>query len=158
LDKKPKTYLLLYKSTSSIGDCASEHILEASNGKNDITLLKADVSKVRDIHPNYPVNSVPALLYFNDREMVNVLKGCNDANYYRTVFDNVVYTNKEGKEVVQKRVTVYTTPRCSWCNTLKSYLKKNDIRFREIDVSKDPKQAEAHAKQKRSAGGSSNRK
>lgn len=34
-------------------------------------------------------------------------------------------------------MVVYTTPTCSWCNTLKSYLRKNQVRFSEIDVSKN---------------------
>ncbi|MEZ4999996.1 MAG: glutaredoxin domain-containing protein [Bacteroidales bacterium] len=41
----------------------------------------------------------------------------------------------------QKRVTVYSTPTCSWCNTLKTYLKDNHIIFRDIDVSTDQKAA-----------------
>jgi glutaredoxin-like YruB-family protein len=63
------------------------------------------------------------------------------------LFENAIYTaqaKKEGKK--QKSVTVYSTPTCSWCNTLKSYLKKNNIRFRDVDVSKDQKAAEAMVK------------
>ncbi|MBU2554283.1 MAG: NrdH-redoxin, partial [Bacteroidetes bacterium] len=37
----------------------------------------------------------------------------------------------------------YSTPSCSWCNTLKTHLKKNGIRFTDIDVSRDQKAAEA---------------
>ena len=40
-----------------------------------------------------------------------------------------------------KRVVVFTTPTCSYCGTLKSYLRKNKIRFKEVDVSKDTKAA-----------------
>jgi len=40
-----------------------------------------------------------------------------------------------------KRVIVFTTPACSYCRTLKGYLKKNRIRFKEVDVSKDMKAA-----------------
>jgi len=38
-----------------------------------------------------------------------------------------------------KRVIVFSTPTCSWCKKLKSYLKKNKIRYRDIDVSRDRK-------------------
>lgn len=34
-------------------------------------------------------------------------------------------------------VIVFTTPTCSWCRKVKSYLKEKQIRFKEIDVSKD---------------------
>ena len=40
-----------------------------------------------------------------------------------------------------KRVIVFTTPTCSQCRTLKGYLNKNRIRFKEVDVSKDMKAA-----------------
>lgn len=40
-----------------------------------------------------------------------------------------------------KRVIVFSTPTCSWCRKLKSYLKKNKIRFKDINVAKNQKAA-----------------
>ncbi|MFO7896756.1 MAG: glutaredoxin domain-containing protein [Candidatus Cloacimonadales bacterium] len=40
-----------------------------------------------------------------------------------------------------KSVIVFSTPTCSWCKKLKSYLKQNKIRYKEIDVSRDAKAA-----------------
>ena len=37
-----------------------------------------------------------------------------------------------------RKVIVFTTPTCSWCRTVKNHLKKHNIRFREIDISRDP--------------------
>ncbi len=37
----------------------------------------------------------------------------------------------------QPRVIVFTTPTCSWCNTVKRYLREKHVRFRDIDVSRD---------------------
>ncbi|MDX1808644.1 MAG: glutaredoxin domain-containing protein [Sulfurospirillaceae bacterium] len=37
----------------------------------------------------------------------------------------------------QKRVIIFTAPGCSWCTTAKQYLKRNNIKFKTIDVSKD---------------------
>ena len=37
-------------------------------------------------------------------------------------------------------IKIYSTPTCSYCKTLKEYLKKCDIEFEDIDVSKDDKQ------------------
>jgi len=34
-------------------------------------------------------------------------------------------------------VIVFTTPTCSWCRKVKSYLKEKQVRFKEVDVSKD---------------------
>jgi glutaredoxin 3 len=42
---------------------------------------------------------------------------------------------------VQPTVVVFTTPTCSWCRVVKQHLKKHNIRFKEIDVSKDERAA-----------------
>ncbi len=39
------------------------------------------------------------------------------------------------------RVLVFTTPTCSWCLRTKQYLRDRHVRFREVDVSKDPRAA-----------------
>lgn len=38
---------------------------------------------------------------------------------------------------MSKNVIVFSTPTCGWCRKLKDYLKENNVRFKEIDVSKD---------------------
>ncbi|MGF1503552.1 MAG: NrdH-redoxin [Chloroflexi bacterium] len=38
----------------------------------------------------------------------------------------------------QPRVIVFTTPTCGFCNQVKAYLRRHKIRFREVDVSRDP--------------------
>jgi len=40
-----------------------------------------------------------------------------------------------------KKVIVFSTPTCSWCRKVKSYLKENRIRFTNVDVSRDEKAA-----------------
>lgn len=35
------------------------------------------------------------------------------------------------------RVLVFTTPTCPWCNRAKQYLRQRNVRFREVDVSRD---------------------
>ncbi|HDT11527.1 MAG TPA: NrdH-redoxin [bacterium] len=39
----------------------------------------------------------------------------------------------------QKKVIVFTTPTCTYCKQVKRYLAEKNIRFKEIDVSRDPK-------------------
>ena len=41
----------------------------------------------------------------------------------------------------QPTVVVFTTPTCSWCRVVKQHLKKHNIRFKEIDVTKDERAA-----------------
>ncbi|MEA1972382.1 MAG: glutaredoxin domain-containing protein [Candidatus Cloacimonadota bacterium] len=42
---------------------------------------------------------------------------------------------------MNKKVIVFSTPTCAWCRKLKSYLKQNRIRFKDIDVSRDQRAA-----------------
>ena len=37
----------------------------------------------------------------------------------------------------QPRVVVFSTPTCPHCRTAKQYLKKNHVRFTDVDVSRD---------------------
>ncbi len=39
-------------------------------------------------------------------------------------------------------VLVYSTPTCPWCHKAKEFLKKNKVKFKDIDVSGDAKAAE----------------
>jgi len=36
-----------------------------------------------------------------------------------------------------KKVVIFTTPTCSWCRRLKDYLRRNRVKFKEIDVSRN---------------------
>jgi glutaredoxin-like YruB-family protein len=39
-------------------------------------------------------------------------------------------------------VKVYSTPSCVYCKTLKEYLKKNNVKFEDIDVASNEKELE----------------
>lgn len=39
-------------------------------------------------------------------------------------------------------ITIYSTPTCVYCNTLKNYLGEKNIAFEEIDVSQNEKELE----------------
>ena len=47
----------------------------------------------------------------------------------------------------QARVILFSTPSCSYCNMAKKYFRQKNIRFRDVDVSRD--QAAARDMQKR---------
>lgn len=138
-----RAFLLLYKEGSELCSCAIQHIKDAlQESREGIMLFAADVAQVRDIHTRYQVTSVPTLLVFEKGEMQNMVKGCQESGFYRNLFSQAIYQAKakaSGKE--PKRVTVYSTPTCPWCNTLKSWLRKNGIPFTDIDVSRDEQAA-----------------
>jgi glutaredoxin len=50
-------------------------------------------------------------------------------------------------EKKQKKVVLFVSPSCKWCTTAKQYLKKQEVKFKAIDITKDAKAAkdcEAH--------------
>ncbi len=144
LKDNAKAFLLLYKSGSEVSECALKSITEAVEKEEDTLILLADVATVRDIHPNYNVTSAPSVLVFENGEFKNIVKGCNDESYYSSLFKNAFFTSEiqgeEGKR--QKQVTVYSTPTCSWCTTLKNYLNDKKIRYSDVDVSGDHRAAQ----------------
>ncbi|NJO87968.1 MAG: NrdH-redoxin [Chloroflexia bacterium] len=140
---KETSYLLIYKSGSEKSDCALQNMQNVTSKLEDIDIFSVDVNEVNDLHQNYSITSAPSLLEFQNGTYMNVVKGCHDESYYKALFENLVFiakAKKEGKTL--KNVVVYTTPTCSWCNTLKSYLRKNSIPFKEVDVSKDESAAQ----------------
>jgi glutaredoxin-like YruB-family protein len=140
-------WLLLHKTGSSQSDCALENFekagkIAAEKNKNSV-LCSADVNEARDIHPEFGVTSVPTLLYFEKGQLRNLVKGCHQPEQFNAIFDkSAVVLTTNGEKKPQKNVTVYTTPTCTWCNTIKRHLQEYGIRYHEVDVSRDRKAAE----------------
>lgn len=142
LKSSDKAFLLLYKSDGQQSLCAFQNLQQALVEQPEAPVFTADVASVRDIHGEYGITSVPSLLVFDQGKLTSVIKGCHDSSYYKAIAQNAVYQARaraEGKE--PKNVTVYSTPTCSWCNTLKGWLRKNNIPFTDVDVSRDEQAA-----------------
>ena len=140
---KKKSYLLLYKSGTEKSDCAYNNLQSAAERSDeDIRILAADVNSVRDIHGKYDIQTVPAVLYFEGENLKQAIKGCQSDEYYVSLFKHAIYAAQKDEKSQQKRVIVYSTPTCPHCNSLKDYLKQNQIQYRDIDVSKDQKMAQ----------------
>lgn len=139
-----KSFLLLFKSGSTVSDCALSALKQAyGSNPEEFQVGIADVSAVRDIHPYFGVNSVPSLLFFEKGKYINTIKGCQSTSHYKSIMENAAFQLKaaaDGKPA--KNVTVYSTPTCSWCTTLKAWLRKNNIYFTDIDVSRNQQAAE----------------
>jgi glutaredoxin-like YruB-family protein len=46
-------------------------------------------------------------------------------------------TKKDTKKK-QPRVIMFSTPSCSFCKTAKQYFRQQGVRFKDVDVSRDP--------------------
>lgn len=142
LKNSKRTYLLLYKKGTGQSSCAYENLTRIANHFEDIDVMSADVSEVKDIHEKYGVTSVPTLIEFIDGKYHKTIKGCHQPDFYKTVIENNAFSASGDEGKPAKRVTVYSTPTCPHCNTLKDYLRKINIRFVDIDVSKDRQKAQ----------------
>jgi glutaredoxin-like YruB-family protein len=153
LTGKDKAYLLIYKKGSEKSDCAFSNIKSVSEKVKPLHVFHADVNLVRDIHEKFGITTVPALLEFRNGEYINTIKGCNDASQYKALFEyNLFRTERKDGVKPAKRVIVYSTPTCSWCNTLKTYLKLHNVLYNDIDLSRDQKAAEALVKRSGQTG------
>ena len=54
--------------------------------------------------------------------------------------------------MVNKNMVVFSTPTCSWCRKLKTYLNQNRIHFKDVDVSRDMKAAQIMVRKTRQQG------
>jgi glutaredoxin-like YruB-family protein len=142
LKEQKKLYLLLYKSGSESSECALKNVREAAVNNPDAAVFFADVNKVRDIHPEYKINTVPNLLEFENGTLKNLIRGCNENAYYKNMFKQLFSPKTPESAGKAKRVTVYSTPSCPWCTTLKNYLRERQIPFRDVDVSRDMQAAQ----------------
>jgi glutaredoxin-like YruB-family protein len=141
-----RAFLLLYKSGAEQSECALNRISTLSK-EDGSAIFTADVNEVRDIHEKLNVTTAPSLVVFNNGTVVNILKGCQTESVYESIIaGREIGSVAPGEGKPAKRVTVYTTPTCSWCNTLKTYLNENKVQYREINVAADSSAAEAMVK------------
>jgi len=130
-DKDTKKFVLVYKSGTANSDCAHDALKQVEGGK----VFLVDVNEVRDVHQHFGVNAVPSLVVLNNDKVENIIKGCQTPNYFSQIIHEKKVTNKSNNNgQAQKRVIVYSTPTCPYCNKLKSYLNKHGIKFTDINV------------------------
>ncbi len=141
--KHEKAFVLLYKKGSENSDCAWKSISDLHlPAEKDVAVIAANVAQVRDIHTEYAIKSAPSLMRFENGEFKNEVKGCHDTEYYGSLIQNSLFTATSAEGKKQNRVTVYSTPSCPHCTTLKNHLKRHGINFRDINVAADQQKAQ----------------
>jgi len=143
ISTKEKAFLLLYKNGANQSECALERLHKIFAGESH-NLFTADVTSVHDIHERLEISTAPSLAIFEHGKLVNIIKGCQTESAYKSILSGrEIGGQKSGGPGKSKQVTVYTTPSCSWCTTLKTYLNLQQVRYREINVAADTTAAEA---------------
>jgi len=130
---------------------ALDRFKSSLDSETDLPLAVVNAAKVRDIHPQYHVASVPAVLYLRNGKAAKHLEGKQSEAVYRRFLDDTPAAGPSGRPAA-KTVVVYTTPTCPHCTTVKTFLRKRGVRFREVDVAKDTAAGERMTSRSGSAG------
>jgi glutaredoxin-like YruB-family protein len=140
LNKNSNLFMMIYKKGAEQSECALNE-LESLEANTPTPLFSVNVAEVKDVHTAYNITTAPVIIEFKNGKPARQLKGCHRQDAFRRFLSPIPVTTQLSGELKQKQVVVYTTPTCSWCRTLKDYLRNNNISFREIDVTKDEKAA-----------------
>lgn len=138
---KEKTFVLVYKKGVAVSDCAFNALKLASEKHTKANVYTVNAPEDPEIHQHYGVTSAPSLLVFEGDKLKDMVKGCHDESYFIQLFESAT-TNASSSGKSFKSVTVYSTPSCPWCTTLKNFLRKNGVPFTDIDVSRDHEAAQ----------------
>jgi glutaredoxin len=106
----------------------------------DQTTLFVDVAEVKGIHKRYGVTTVPTVISITDGRVIQKIVGKQDEDYYTNAFmkHGAVSASSGEKKKGFPPVTVWVGDSCVWCTRVKTYLRKNRVPFREVNISRDP--------------------
>jgi len=88
MEGQDRVALLIHNPENESSRCAFRSIAEALHLSQTITVFVADVSQVLDIHPVYKITSEPSLLLFVKRELVKVVEGCHESDYFKAIINH----------------------------------------------------------------------
>ena len=98
-----------------------------------------DVGQVKGVHPRFGVAAVPTVVLVERGRAVRRAVGVQGAEALaRALLGEPAHvTAGAPARKAGHRVTVFTTPSCSWCTRTKAYLRQHAVDFREVDVARD---------------------
>ena len=82
--------LFVHHPENESSRCAFRSITEANFLDHNVTVFIADVSQVPDVQVSYKVESVPALMFFENGKLVNMLNGCHESDYLKAIMKNFI--------------------------------------------------------------------
>ena len=131
--------VLFYTDTSDKSKMALKVMEEFSEDNKDTYVCAVNAAKVKGIHTIYGISTVPTVLVIKSGKPSKIVYGVQSKEYYQRLLYEVplAVSGSDGENRKSHNVVVYTSPSCPWCSTVKSYLMKNRIYFREVDISRD---------------------
>ena len=124
----------------------AQPVSESCCKENDHQAFMVDVAKVKGLHKNYGVSSVPTVVVIEKGEVKQRIVGPQTQAFYARALLSIGESPKrgnDGKKEKKHRVVVYVSNSCPWCTKVKNYLRRRKVRFSEINVSNDEKAAQS---------------
>ncbi|SNX53641.1 glutaredoxin domain-containing protein [Thermoanaerobacterium sp. RBIITD] len=129
--------VLFYTNSSQKSLEALDELKKLSDKNPDIHVYAVNASNVSDIHRELGINAVPTVVTFKNGEAHQFIYGLQTEEYYKRLLNDAPIRTSTEKGMISHRVTVYSSPSCPWCSATKAYLRQHNIRFRDVDVTKD---------------------
>ncbi len=114
-----------------------------------VTVGKLNVDDNMDVASRYRISGIPTVAIFRNGKLVNQMVGVRPEQAYRKALESALEsatataatasagTTKTKANPAKHSVTVFSTPTCPWCSRLKSYLREQQVAFKDVDVSRD---------------------
>lgn len=135
--------LLFWGGFSQAARRAFSELKQFAEEYADIPVYAVDVQKVKGVHKEFGVSTVPTVVALKDGKVIQSIEGVESAAFYEVRLGGAAPAHfARPAKKKPKRVTVYSGPGCPACGTLKTYLRRNGISFREVDISRDKRAAE----------------
>ncbi len=124
---------------------AIERLAEEFAGR--VTVGKLNVDESMDVASRYRISGIPTVAIFRNGKLINQMVGVRPEQAYRKALESALEpatattastgNAKTKANPAKHSVTVFSTPTCPWCSRLKSYLREQQIAFKDVDVSRD---------------------
>jgi glutaredoxin-like YruB-family protein len=145
IQQKHKEFLILlfYGEFSPAAKRALAELEQFSTEDGHAPVYALDVQRLKGVHKDFGVETVPTVVTVKNGTVVQRFEGVESAQFYARMFSGArpsVY--RSGKDKAPRRVIVYSGPGCPACGTAKAYLRRQGVRFREVDIARDPQAAQ----------------
>lgn len=134
---QPFFAVLFYSNSSQRSKEALAILADINRQKPNTPLAAVNVSETRNIHPHFGITSVPTVITLKRDRLIKKLEGLQEKGTYVALLSDAPRKRSDGSEAPPLRVTVYSSPTCPPCGTVKAYLRKKHVPFRVIDISRD---------------------
>jgi len=134
--------LMFYGDFSSTAKRALREMKKFCEEEKKVPVYVIDVAKVKGVHKKLNVENVPTVVALKKGKVSWRIEGAESAELYIRILSGLGLSKKQGAAASSHRVVVYSGPGCPACGTAKSYLRRQGVRFIEVDISRDRHAAE----------------